>query len=178
MKQLSVLLGVLAGSTAQAQAPDTVRYTALIASRPAGIEKHWTAADGSHRYYFEYNDRGRGPALTERIVLGAGGVATLIETSGHDYYKNAVAERFAIDNAQATWGSSAERGTRKLTVPSQYLSMDGVPEEGAILARALLAAPAGTLLLLPDGEARITRVGELTVRAGNQSRTVVQYAIT
>jgi Amidohydrolase family len=178
MKQLSVLLVVLASSTAQAQAPDTIRYTALIASRAAGIEKHWTAADGSHHYYFEYNDRGRGPALTERIVLGAGGVATLIESSGYDYFKNAVAERFAVENGQATWASSAERGTRKLAAPSQYLSMDGVPEEGAVLARALLTAPGGTLPLLPDGEARITRVGELTVHAGNQPRTVVHYAIT
>ncbi|HKW40344.1 MAG TPA: amidohydrolase family protein [Gemmatimonadales bacterium] len=180
MKRFSTvsLLAVLVGASAHAQATDTIRYTVLIASRPAGIEKQWAAVDGSHHYYFEFNDRGRGPAITERIVLGPRGVPTLVETTGHDYYKNAVAERFTVASGQATWGSSAERGSKAIGVASVYLSMDGVPDEAAVLARALLAAPGGALPLLPDGEARINRVGELTVRAGTQSRSVVQYAIT
>jgi hypothetical protein len=132
MTQLLAVLGALLSSSAHAQAPDTTRYTVLIASRPAGIEKHWAAADGAHLYYFEFNDRGRGPALTERIVLGAGGVATLIETTGYDYFKNAVTERFAVASGQATWASSAERGSKVLAVPSLYVSIDGVPEESAV----------------------------------------------
>ena len=173
-----LLLGALVGLTARAQVPDTVRYTVLMAGRPAGIENSWTTADGSFHYYFEFNDRGRGPALTERMVLGAGGVPVLIESSGHDYYKNPVAERFAVANGQATWQNSAERGSKPAAEPAFYTSMDGAPEEAAVLARALLAAPDRTLRLLPDGEARIARVGELTVRIHGEARTVVQYAIT
>jgi imidazolonepropionase-like amidohydrolase len=177
-RPLFLLLGALVGLSARAQVPDTVRYTVLMAGRSAGIEKSWTAADGSFHYYFEFNDRGRGPALTERMVLGAGGVPTLIESIGHDYYKNPVVERFAIANGQATWQNSAERGSKLVAVPTFYLSMDGVVEEEAVLARALLAAPDRTLRLLPDGAARIARVGELTVHTHGGSRTVVQYAIT
>ena len=163
---------------AHAQAPDTVRYTLLVASLPSGIEKHWVAADGSSYSYFEFNDRGRGPAITEHMVLDAGGVPRLIETTGHDYYKNAVAEHFNLSNGRATWQNSAERGEKAVTGPACFLSMDAAPEELAVLARALLAAPGGTLPLLPEGEARIERVGELTVHRGTDSRTVVHYAIT
>ena len=174
----SVVLCLLFCLQAHAQAPDTVRYTLLIASLPSGIEKHWVAPDGSTYYYFEFNDRGRGPAITERIVLGAGAVPALIETTGHDYYKNAVAEHFALSNGRASWQNSAERGDKVVAVPSFYVSMDAALEELAVLARALLAAPGGTLSLLPDGEARIARVGDLVVHRGNEPRTVVQYAIT
>src|SRR5689334_4469051 len=174
----SAVLCLLFCLPAYAQAPDTLRYTLLIASLPSGIEKHWVARDGSTSYYFEFNDRGRGPAITERIVLGAGAVPTLIETTGHDYYKNAVAEHFALSNGRASWQNSAERGDKVVAVPSFYVSMDAALEELAVLARALLAAPGGTLSLLPDGEARIARVGDLVVHRGNEPRTVVQYAIT
>src|SRR5712692_2380073 len=175
---LLLILGTLVGLSARAQVPDTVRYTVLMAGRSAGIEKSWTTTDGSFHYYLEFNDRGRGPALTESMVLGAGGVPMLIESTGHDYYKNSVAERFAMANGQATWQNSAERGSKPVATPAFYLSMDGAVEEQAVLARALLAAPNRTLRLLPDGEASIASVGELTVHTHGESRTVVQYAIT
>lgn len=178
LRQPCVALCILISLRAHAQVPDTLRYTLLIASLPSGFEKHWVAADGSSYSYFEFNDRGRGPAISEHMALSAGGVPTLIETTGHDYYKNAVAERFSLSNGRATWQNSAERGDKVVSGPACYLSMDAAPEELAVLARALLAAPGGALPLLPDGEARIARVGDLTVHRGNEPRTVVQYAIT
>jgi len=157
---------------------DTARYTVLIASRVAGEAREWADPDGALQYAFEFNDRGRGPSVTERVVLGPAGIPRLLEVRGHDYFKNAVAERFSTDGGQAAWHNSAEQGTAPPTPPAFYSSLDGAPGEFGVLARALLAAPGHRLPLLPAGEARIDSVGALSVRAGGESRTVVHYAVT
>jgi len=172
---------VLVSSAAQAQspsarAPDTLRYTFLSASRPSGVMKVWTSG-GERQVFFEFNDRGRGPRTMTRMRLGADGIPTRVDITGHDYLKSAVDERFAIADGVASWKSSAEEGT----APARgafYATFNGPPEEGAVLARALLAAPGRTLALLPAGEARIDSVGALTVTANGERRTVTQYAIS
>jgi hypothetical protein len=55
---------------------DTARTTVLFAGRPAGVRKAWTAPDGARHYALEFNDRGRGPALHQRVVLGPDGQPT------------------------------------------------------------------------------------------------------
>jgi hypothetical protein len=53
-----------------------------------------------------------------------------------------------------------------------------VPEETAILARALLATPGRRLALLPAGEATIETVGVVEVSSGGQTERVTQHAIS
>src|SRR2546428_374454 len=84
--------------------------------------------------------------------------------------------RFPMGRTQATWRNAAEQGSN--ATAGFYITFDGVPEEAAVLARALLAARGGMLPLLPEGEARIAKVGELAVQANGRTRTVVQYAIS
>ncbi len=155
--------------------PDTTRCTVLIASRPAGSQVSWAEADGTLRYTFEFNDRGRGPKVSERVVLGRDGLPVLVEVSGNDYLKNAVDERFARRGRRAAWRSSSEADSS--TAPGFYTSVDGVPEETAVLARALRKAPGGRLEMLPGGEARIEKVGELTLRGATDSTVASYYAI-
>ncbi len=155
--------------------PDTTRCTVLIASRPAGSQVSWADADGALRYAFEFNDRGRGPKISERVVLDADGVPVLIEVTGNDYLKNAVDERFARQGRRAAWRSSSEADSS--TAPGFYTSVDGVPEETAVLARALLKAPGGRLAMLPGGEARIEKVGQLALRGATDSTVASYYAI-
>ena len=161
------------------QAPtDTVRHTVLISGRPAGAQHSWAASDGAHHYRFEFNDRGRGPALTSRVMPGANAVPLSIGTTGHDYLKNPVSERFTRAARRVSWKNSAEQGSREVGADAFYVSMDGVPEERALLARALLAAPGRRLPLLPDGEAQLTKIGERVVRSKGRSQAVVHYEIS
>src|SRR2546430_4433334 len=64
----------LAAALLQSPLPDTVRYTVLLAGRPAGVQTCWVAADGARHFFFEFNDRGRGPRLVEEVSLGADGI--------------------------------------------------------------------------------------------------------
>jgi imidazolonepropionase-like amidohydrolase len=174
-------------STSLAQSPvsstgdssHTVRYTVLMMGQPAGVETSTVTAAGGRQIFFEYNDRGRGPKMSSRIALGADHIPTLVETTGNDYFKGPVAERFTLSDGRAVWKNKAEQETKTVAGRAFYISMDGSPEESALLAQALLTAPGGRLALLPEGEARIERVGELKVAADGQGgRTVVQYSIS
>jgi len=148
----------------------------MLAGSKAGFETSDRAADGSLHLYWEFNDRGRGPKVTERVVLDKKGIPTEIENSGVDYYKAPVTETFSFKDGRASWKNRAEQGGTK-TVPAFYVSISGAPEESAFLAQALLAA-GGRLPLLPAGEASIEKRGSLKIEANGQSRTVVQYAVT
>jgi len=159
---------------------DSIQYVVLMSERVAGAQTLWRGPGNERRALYEYNDRGRGPRFVARVVAGADGVPTSVETIGHGYFKDTVAERFSLGGGRARWERVGERGERPAGGgPAFYVSSAAPPEEMAALARALLRAPGRRLALLPDGEARIQSAGELRVRsAAGESRTVRQLFIT
>ena len=186
MKKLCLLLSlaliVLAhGRASAAPAPDdaaTTRYTFTLAGNKAGFESSSRNADGSLQIHFEFNDRGRGPSVNEKIVPGKDGIPVELEITGVDYMKSPVDERFSLKQGIASWKNRSEEGQKKISGKAFYASISGGSEEAALLAQALLAAPGHKLPLLPAGEASIEKRGELKINANGQSRTVVQYAIS
>src|SRR5215213_2464499 len=84
-----------AGAQGSGRAADSVRYAIVSSGRPAGVHTVRVLPSGERRYLFEFNDRGRGPRLETRIVLGRGGVPREIATVGHAYFKDSVEERFS-----------------------------------------------------------------------------------
>lgn len=153
------------------------RYTVTLAGNKAGFETSTRKPDGSLELYFEFNDRGRGPKVTEQVVLDSNGIPIRVENTGNDYLKAPVEEHFSLKDGTASWKNRSENGQKAVSGRAFYLSIAGVPEEAAVLARALLAAPGGRLPLLPEGEASIEKRGELKIEANGRSRTVVQYAM-
>jgi imidazolonepropionase-like amidohydrolase len=185
MKRASILLVTLCalpavGSPLRAQAaasPDTARWTMVLGGRDAGEMRSWTAADGELRFTSRINDRGRGADLQSQLRIGADGVPVMLHTTGVDYYKNPVDERFELANGRASWRSSAERGDTAVSGPAWFVAMNDATGPG-LLARALLDAPGHSLALLPGGRATIERVGDLQVSAGGRTRTVTEYLIS
>jgi imidazolonepropionase-like amidohydrolase len=187
MRHSLLLLASLAPVSLVAQgagrsAADSVQYVVLMSERVAGSQTLWRVPDGGERrVVYEYNDRGRGPRLVTRVVAGPDGAPTTVETAGHGYFKDSVAERFSLAGGRARWESVGERGEQDAPVGGRafYVSSSGPPEETAALARALRRAPGQRLALLPGGEARLQQAGELTVRsAAGESRTIRQFLIT
>jgi hypothetical protein len=181
MSRPAILLVLCALSAAPLRAQvsagsDTARWTIVYGERHAGEVRAWTMPDGELRFTSKVNDRGRGAELETRIRLGPGGLPVMQQTTGVDYYKNPVDERFALSNGHATWSSSAEHGDTAVSGPAYFAAMNDASDVG-VLARALLAAPGGALPLLPGGRATIEPVGDLQVSAGGRSRTVSEYLI-
>jgi imidazolonepropionase-like amidohydrolase len=179
MKKLAVVVFCLLTNAAfsQTAAEKATRYTILLAGNKAGYETSSQNSDGSLKLYYEFNDRGRGPKITESITLDKDGFPLNIDTSGVDYLKAPTQERFTLKDGVASWKNRSEQATRNNVSRAFYVSLSGVPEEGALLARAALAA-GGKITLLPAGEASIERRGELKLESNGQPRTVVQYAVT
>jgi hypothetical protein len=163
-----------------APAPESAkasRYTFILAGNKAGFESSTRNPDGSLQLHFEFNDRGRGPNVNERVLTGKDGIPVEIEITGVDYLKAPVEERFSLKQGEAIWMNRSEEGHKKLTGKASYVSISGGAEETGLLAHALLATPEHKLPLLPEGEASIEKRSELKINANGQSRTVVQYAI-
>lgn len=154
------------------------RYAFLLAGNDAGFETSAVEPDGTLVFHSEYNDRGRGPKTDEHIVLSKDGLPAQVDTTGYDYSKAPVNEHFVLKDGKATWKSQAEEGEKSVTGRAFYVSTSGSVQEYGVFARALLASPEHRLRLLPEGEATIEKLGSLKVQANNQSRTVIQYAIS
>src|SRR5262245_12279371 len=111
--------------------------------------------------------------------LDAQGLPVFEETTGHDYWKSPVDERFEWKEGRAVWKNGSEKEDRQVKEPAFYLSLNGPPQETELLAKALLAAPGGRLTVLPAGEARIEKVSSLQVKdAGGNARAVDLYSIS
>jgi imidazolonepropionase-like amidohydrolase len=180
MKNLAIWFVCCLASVALAQthpSASPVRYSIILAGNKAGFETSTRNADGSLNFYYEFNDRGRGPKITEHIVLDQNGAPIEVNTSGNDYDKANVEEHFSLKDGTASWKNRAEQGNKSVSGRMFYSSISGAPEEAAVFVRAALDS-GGKLSLLPAGEASVEKRGELKLESGGHSRTVVQYAIT
>jgi imidazolonepropionase-like amidohydrolase len=158
-------------------APEERRFTIFFASRKAGLLTSRIGPDGWRVLDYEVNDRGRGQKLTSRLLMDSRSIPLGVEITGHDYWGNPVEERFERKGDRAVWRNAFEQGERKLAGPAFYLSLKGVQEVG-LLATALLQAPEGRLALLPDGEARLEKIGDpVRIGAGDRAKTIDLYAI-
>jgi imidazolonepropionase-like amidohydrolase len=143
----------------------------------AGFQTVCLHPDGTRQVAFAFNDRGRGPALDSKIALGADGVPVTLATTGNDYFKAPIDERFAVAAGTATWRNKVEAGSQRIDGAAFYVSQSGAPDETALLARALLGAPGHKLKLLPQGEAQLTELSHVLVANGGEDRRVTLYSI-
>lgn len=154
---------------------EEIRWSVVNLGKVQGAQVTRVGARGERHCRYEYELRGKPTRLEARIELDAGGLPVAIESTGRDFHGAEIWERFSRAQGKASWSNPAEQGDQELTGEAFYLSLNRVPEEEWLLARALLAAPAGRLPLLPAGEARIEKIGELEVEAGSASRKVLLY---
>ena len=152
-------------------------WSALMMGALAGQQAIWTTPDGKLHAFFQFNDRGRGPKTTTVLTLDANGFPSSEITEGNDYLKADVHEEFSVDAGTASWKNKAEQGQKKIAGQNFYVSMYGPPEESALLVRAALANQ-GRLALLPEGEARVTKVRESEVEGGGKKQRVTLYSVT
>jgi imidazolonepropionase-like amidohydrolase len=155
---------------------DSKHWSALMMGALAGQQAIWTTPDGKLHAFFQFNDRGRGPKTTTVLTLDANGFPSSEITEGNDYLKADVHEEFSVDAGNARWKNKAEQGQKKIAGRNFYVSMFGPPEESALLVRAALANQ-GKLALLPEGEARVTRIRESEVEAGGKKQRVTLYSV-
>jgi imidazolonepropionase-like amidohydrolase len=122
---------------------------------------------------FRYADRGRGPDLRSETRFDAAFLPVATTITGFNYFRSPVDERFARDGLTGHWTSAVDRGTTGAA--GYYWPQEATPDAMAALARALLAAPDGTLALLPSGTARIERATDQPVTLDGNAQTATLY---
>lgn len=135
--------------------------------------------DGSRSSRFEFNDRGRGPDISERVHVGENGRLVKLDISGHSYMGAPVDERMWVEQGEVRWKSTLEEGAVDRS-DGFYLANDGTPELTAALVRALLRSEGGTLNLLPTGKATISLLKglELPGMGGQKIRLFAIHGIS
>ncbi|MET0535645.1 MAG: amidohydrolase family protein [Steroidobacter sp.] len=177
MPRFLTLIALLAPMVVMAQTASPVKHTVILGGNRAGVQTLTVAADGVREINFEFNDRGRGPKTVSRIKVDDASVPVEIQISGNDYLKVPVTESFTLQGGVARWKNNAENGDKKLAAPAFYLSMNGAPEEYALLAQALLKTSNRQIALLPEGNAQLERAGELSLTGPAGTRKVIAYEI-
>lgn len=143
----------------------------------SGQDAVWTTADGVVHEFFQFNDRGRGPKTYTSFRVDATGIIAAEETTGVDYMKRPVQERFSLDAGTAAWKNQSEDVKRANVAGRFYIDLDGGPESGAVLLRALLRSKNGKLALLPGGDASVRRLDTVAVEGNGKKLNVTLYAV-
>jgi imidazolonepropionase-like amidohydrolase len=188
IKKYGVGLLAVAGSlAAQEQSPlpplpsdipkNAVIRMVLSDKKPAGQDAVWTTPDGVLHEFFQFNDRGRGPKTYTTFRTEANGVIISEEIKGVDYMNTPVYERFTMDSGSAAWKNPADEMRQENAAGKFYVDLEGGPESGALLARALLRSKSGKIDLLPSGEASLHRLTSVPVEADGKKQDVTLYAI-
>ena len=138
------------------------RYSLLLMGTLAGQEAVWTTSDGALHVFFQFNDRGRGPKTTAILRLAADGIPISETITGNDYLKSVVNENYSLEKGTARWKNDDEQGEKNISAAAYYVPLNPGPSEYALLTRAALHN-GGKIALLPEGEARVTRITEIEV---------------
>src|SRR5215510_2017757 len=122
-----------------AQNTDTIRHNVVRLGKVVGKHLSWKKGSNDHYYYFEFNDRGRGPAITSYSKTDNKGNIILQEITGVDYFKTKVEEKFEVKKGKASWKNKFENET----VPYKgelYSNINGNPGEVELSLKILKAS--------------------------------------
>ncbi len=138
-------------------------YNVYMRGNLAGKQTSSLDSDGNYNYTFEYNDRGRGPEIKEKIKLNSNGTISSLEISGLNYLKDSVSEIFNDNGATVNWKSNSENGEKDSNESSFYASVNGTLGDTELLIRLLLDAPNQSATLYPSGKVSISKIEQMEV---------------
>jgi len=157
-------------------APAVEQRLVISNGRKSGRFELTRQADGSFKVFNDILQNGRGPHVEGTLRIDGDGFVTGFSATGHYEFGPPIDEHFSREGDAAQWKSNEEQGESDKAGKAFFIPMAPFPVEPMLVKAAL--ANGGTLALLPSGEARVERAGELTVRAGTQTKKITAYAIT
>ena len=157
---------------------DTVEYVVTISGRIAGRLRQWPDTAGTVTTSYSYNDRGRGPSLTQTLRVDKAGIPVGLQLVGTDYLRKPVRESISPGpGTLVTWRNDNAAG-RVTPGSGFYLPLETIPTDISALARALLLAKSKTVALLPEGSAKLTTGASRTVTAAGVRLRITAYEIS
>ncbi len=153
----------------------TEKRVVINSGRNSGYLSTTTSADGSIAAVFHVLENGRGPHVEATLTLAPDWTIASFSATGKHTMGTKVAETFARTGTRATWKSEEEQGARDLDRPAFFVPMADLPIEFLLVPAAIKAG--GTLTILPAGEATVSQVATVEVKVGDQTRSLIGYAV-
>ncbi len=151
-------------------------YVFVASGRPSGTYQITTAIDGTISTQIHIVENGRGPHVDAKLRVSATDwTLEAFEASGKHTMGTKVDERFQLANGVARWKSEEEQGEKAVKGATFFLPIADGPVTPFLVPAALKAG--GAIALLPGGQAKVTRVADITVAAGNEKRVLDGYRI-
>jgi len=173
MRSIATFLLLILSIVSTAQNTDTVRHNVVRLGKVVGKHLSWKKGSNDHYYYFEFNDRGRGPAVTSYSKTDNKGNIILQEITGVDYFKTKVEEKFEVKSGKAFWKNKFENET----VPYKgelYSNINGNPGEIELSLKILKASASKKINILPSGTLNFSVAKEETVKDDKNNSLSVQ----
>lgn len=142
-----------------------------------GKQLSWQNNKHDYHYYFEYNDRGRGPSITQAITVDDSGAVVREEITGVDYYKSAVQELFYVEADKAFWKNKFENDSAVFR-KQIYSDINGAPAAAEILLNMLKASASKQLSVLPAGTRNFSETLEKEISNGSQKLSLKLIAFS
>ena len=157
MKKLVFFLAVVMISYHSfAQKTDTSFYSVINLGKIIGENKAWKTSANEYKYYFYFNDRGRGSVINATIHTSNSGKTEWQNSSGLDYFKAPFTSSFQIINdslvSQYNTIRKAERDSGQ-----QYFSYE-TPAAIDLLIKVLLTAPGKQIRTMGGDTAKLETI--------------------
>ncbi len=125
---------------------------------------------------YAVDNNGRGPKVSETIVLNESGFPLSWEIRGSSLFGAAVEENYHWAAGTATWRSQADKGSVAASEPAMYIGGDSSPWALGMYVRALLGAADQQLDVLPSGRMKLQTLETLNI--GEAALPVTIYELS
>jgi len=130
-------------------------YDVVFRENRAGTYEKLDTGNQSFKYYYTYTDRGRGPEISESIILNKDNFIASETISGVNYLKDSLSENFEGNEDGASWKNPMSKAKGDFNGRQLYFRHDGSPAVYEILAQLLLKSEDNTVSLYPEGEVEL-----------------------
>jgi imidazolonepropionase-like amidohydrolase len=156
---------------------DTVKYNILTSGKISGKQLSWQNDKNEYHYYYDFNDRGRGPSISQSVTTNDGGIVIKEEITGIDYYKTPVNEVFYVKQNKAFWKNKFEDDSADFK-NQIYSDINGTPASIELLLKMLKVSSSKQLDVLPAGTRNFTIAAEKEISGGRQELTLQLIAFS
>ncbi len=132
-------------------------YDVVFRDNVAGSYEKSYDGVSSYNYNYTYNDRGRGPKISEQITLNDQGFIKDLKIEGHNYRSASVSESFSSDGTTAKWSNIMDTSEALFDGSSLYFRHTGSPAIFEILAQQLIKSEDGSISLYPEGKVELVK---------------------
>ncbi|MEP2281327.1 amidohydrolase family protein [Maribacter sp.] len=145
---------------------EKIKYDVVFRENIAGKYEKTILSDGSLQYTYNYTDRGRGPEITEDIVLNDQNYIISESITGVNYLKDSINESFKGSSGSAWWSNPMSKDEADFEGDKLYFRHDGSPAVYEILAQLLVKSENKKINLYPKGEVELINEYSITLSDG------------